>query len=62
MLILYQGYHGDYAYILGELLCQMTMGQIPALEYMLSVARGLMWPRPIIPGDKCHCILRLQHR
>jgi hypothetical protein len=25
-------------------------GMDSALEYMLSGARGLLWPRPIIPG------------
>jgi hypothetical protein len=39
---------------LAELLCQATMGQIPTLEYMRSGARGLPWPRPIVPDAKCH--------
>jgi hypothetical protein len=36
-----------------ELLCQTVMGQIPALEYMVSGARGLLRPRPIVPSLKC---------
>jgi hypothetical protein len=35
-----------------EPLCQVSMGRIPALEYMLSGACGLLWPRPIVPGAK----------
>jgi hypothetical protein len=33
-----------------ELLCQAVMGQVPALEYLLLGARGLLWPSPIMPG------------
>jgi hypothetical protein len=35
-----------------EPLCQAVMGQIPSLEYILSGARGLLWPRPVVPGAK----------
>jgi hypothetical protein len=31
-----------------ESLCQTAIGWIPALEYMLSGMRGLLWPRPIV--------------
>jgi hypothetical protein len=37
-----------------ELLCQMVMGWLPTLEYMLSGMRGLLRPRPVVPGAKCH--------
>jgi hypothetical protein len=35
-----------------ELLCQLVMGWIRALEYMLSDACGLLWPCPIASGNK----------
>jgi hypothetical protein len=41
-----------------ELLCEMTMGQIPALEYLLSDARELLLPHRVTPGCKCHCFPR----
>jgi hypothetical protein len=37
-----------------ELLCKAAMGQFQALDYMLSGARGLLWPRPILRGNKCY--------
>jgi hypothetical protein len=33
-----------------ELLRQAVMGWIPALQYMLSGAHGLLWPCPIVLG------------
>jgi hypothetical protein len=33
-----------------ELLHQAAMGRIPALEYMLLGACGLLRPRPVVPG------------
>jgi hypothetical protein len=33
-----------------ELLCQVAMGQVSGLEYMLSSARGFLRPRPVMPG------------
>jgi hypothetical protein len=33
-----------------ELLCEAVMGQIPALEYILSGAHGLMWLHLMVPG------------
>jgi hypothetical protein len=39
-------------------LCQVAMGWIPALEYMLSGAHGLQRLRPIMPGAKCCRFLR----
>jgi hypothetical protein len=33
-----------------ELLCQAVIGQVPSLEYTLSGARGLLQPRPVVPG------------
>jgi hypothetical protein len=33
-----------------ELLREEAMRQIPAPEYMLSNARGLLRPHPIVPG------------
>jgi hypothetical protein len=41
-----------------EPLRQAVMGWIPALEYMLSGARWLLRPHPIVPGAKCHRFLR----
>jgi hypothetical protein len=41
-----------------ESLCQTWMGWIPALEYILSGMYGLLWPRPIVTGTKCHRFLR----
>jgi hypothetical protein len=41
-----------------ELLRQVEMGWIPALEYMLSGARGLPRPRPVVLVSKCHSFLR----
>jgi hypothetical protein len=37
-----------------ELLCQMVMGQNPALKYVLSGMCGQLWPCPIMPGNKSH--------
>jgi hypothetical protein len=45
-----------------ELLWQATMGWIPALEYMMSGARGILRPRPIMPGAKCHHFSRPQNQ
>jgi hypothetical protein len=39
---------------LAESLCQMVMGRISALEYMLSGVRGFLWPCLNAPGNKCH--------
>jgi hypothetical protein len=33
-----------------ELLHHVAMGQVLALEYMLSSVRGLLCPRPVMPG------------
>jgi hypothetical protein len=41
-----------------ELLRQMVMGQILALMWKLSSARGLMCPHPISPGNKCYHLPR----
>jgi hypothetical protein len=41
-----------------ELPCQAVMEGIPALEYVLSGMLGLLQPRPIMPGAKCHYYLR----
>jgi hypothetical protein len=41
-----------------ETLWQVAMGWILALEYILAGARGLLWPRPIMTGTKCHRFLR----
>jgi hypothetical protein len=40
------------------LLIQTVMGQIPALEFMVSGARGLLQPCPILPGHKGYCLPR----
>jgi hypothetical protein len=45
-----------------ELLYQTTMGWILAFEYMLSGTHELLRPRPIMPGNKCHCFSRPRHR
>jgi hypothetical protein len=37
-----------------EPLCQVVMGKILTLEYMLSGAHGLLRPHPIVPSAKCH--------
>jgi hypothetical protein len=37
-----------------------AMEWIPALEYMLSGARGLLRPHLVVPGAKCHRFLRPQ--
>jgi hypothetical protein len=37
-----------------ELLCQVAMEGIPALEYVLSGACGLLRPRPILLDNKCY--------
>jgi hypothetical protein len=37
-----------------EPLRQAAMGRISVLEYMLLGARGLLRPRPIVPGTKCY--------
>jgi hypothetical protein len=37
-----------------EPLRQVVMGRIAALEYMLLGACGLLWPRLVVPGAKCH--------
>jgi hypothetical protein len=42
-----------------EHLCQVMMGWIPALEYILLGARGLLWPHLIVPDVKCHRFPRL---
>jgi hypothetical protein len=39
-------------------LCQAVIGRIPAPEYMLSGACGLLWPHPVTIGTKCHSFLR----
>jgi hypothetical protein len=41
-----------------ELLLQTVMGCIPALKYILSGARGLLQPGPILSGNKCYCLPR----
>jgi hypothetical protein len=41
-----------------EPLCQTVMGWIPALEYMLSGACGILQPCRIMLGAKCHRFLR----
>jgi hypothetical protein len=41
-----------------ELLCQTAMGQIPVLKYLLSGVRWRLCPCPIVPGIKCHHLLR----
>jgi hypothetical protein len=41
-----------------ELLCQATMGWIPALEYTLSGACRLPRPHRIVPGAMCRRFLR----
>jgi hypothetical protein len=33
-----------------ELLHQAAMGRVPALEYMLSGARGILRPHPVVLG------------
>jgi hypothetical protein len=38
-----------------ESLCQTPMGQILALDYVLSGAHGFLWPRLITSDNKCHC-------
>jgi hypothetical protein len=40
-----------------ELLYQMVMRQIPALEHLLPGARGCLWPCLVMPGIKCHRFL-----
>jgi hypothetical protein len=41
-----------------ELLFQMVMRRIPALECMMSGACGLLQSRPILPGSECYHPLR----
>jgi hypothetical protein len=41
-----------------ELLRQIVMGRIPALDCMLSGARGILWPHPISLGNKCYHLSR----
>jgi hypothetical protein len=41
-----------------ESLCQTTLGWIPALEYMLLGALGLLWLRLIASDSKWHRFLR----
>jgi hypothetical protein len=53
MLIRRRCYLGDYTLPLVEVLCQVAMGYIPALEYLHYCAHLGLWPRPIIPGSKC---------
>jgi hypothetical protein len=36
-----------------EFLCQMAMGWIPALKYLLSGVHGLLWLHHVAPGSKC---------
>jgi hypothetical protein len=40
MLIRRQCYHGDYVCSLGKFVCQVVMGWISALKYLLPDARG----------------------
>jgi hypothetical protein len=41
-----------------EFRCQAAMGWIPALKYLLSYARELLWPHTIVPVIKCCHFLR----
>jgi hypothetical protein len=41
-----------------ELLCQMTMRQIPVLKYLPSGACGRLWSCPVVPDIKCCCFPR----
>jgi hypothetical protein len=34
------------------------MGRGPALDYLLPGMCGCLWPHPIAPGIKCHCLPR----
>jgi hypothetical protein len=36
-----------------KLLCQVVMGQIPVLKYLLSGARGCLWLYLVVPSIKC---------
>jgi hypothetical protein len=35
-----------------EFLCQMMMGWLPVLKYLLSSARGFLWSCLVLPGIK----------
>jgi hypothetical protein len=41
-----------------ELLCQVVMGRILAVECLLSSVRGSLCSCPILSGIKCHCFMR----
>jgi hypothetical protein len=41
-----------------ELLHQAVMGRVPPLEYMISGARGLLQPRPIVSGAPSQRFMR----
>jgi hypothetical protein len=45
-----------------ESLCQMPMGQILALEYVLLGAHGFLWPRLVALSNKCRPFPRPWHR
>jgi hypothetical protein len=45
-----------------KLLCQMSMGRISALEYVLSGAREFLWLRLVMLGNKYRRFLRPQRR
>jgi hypothetical protein len=40
-----------------ESLCQMMMGRIPSLEYVLSGVYRFLCPRLVASGNKCRCFL-----
>jgi hypothetical protein len=48
MLILCQSHHGVYACILGRATALGGVGQVLALEYMMSGAPGLLRPCPVV--------------
>jgi hypothetical protein len=50
MLIFCQSHHGVWACILDLATTSGDDGIDLALEYLLSGACGLLWPRPIVPG------------
>jgi hypothetical protein len=43
---------------LAESVCKKVMEWILALKYVLSGARGFLWPCLIVPDNKCHRFLR----
>jgi hypothetical protein len=45
-----------------ELLCQVSMGQIPVLECLLSSVHGCLSPCLVVPGIKCHGFSRTRLR